>query len=94
MWTDSAEVSSRAERLSVRIRAPGRPAASAEMPRAVRRALAGTWESGVGSFGGLTEVGRIAQGAAMPRSSGSSLSTLAVSRIAETPSIRAWWILW
>ncbi len=41
-----------------------------------------------------TGAGWSAQGASIPRSSGSSLSTTLSSRIAETPSISAWWILW
>ena len=37
--------------------------------------------------------GRAAHIAGMSRSSGSVLSTLRSSRIAETPSTRAWWVL-
>ncbi len=41
----------------------------------------------------MPDEGRLPHGAGMSRRSGSVLSTLASSRIAETPSTSAWWVL-
>ncbi len=68
------------------------------MPSAVRSAVIGS--CGQRRLGGRRRVrcalalaGRAAQGAGMLRRSGSVVSTLASSRIAETPSTSAWWVL-
>ena len=79
------------------ISAPGSPAASAVIPSAVRIAETGTSARLCSAVGGrlarLRPVALAAHIACMPRWSGSVLSTLCTSRIAETPSTRAWWSL-
>ena len=77
--------------------AEGIPAASAEMPNAVRSVVIGSCASDDSAVSrvrcALALAGRAAQGAGMLRRSGSVESTLASSRIAETPSTSAWWVL-
>ena len=83
---------------SVRTSAAGIPAASAVMPSAVPQRRTG--HPGQAVLGLLRRPGvavpargRPPTAPACPRSSGSVDSTLCSSRIAETPSTSAWWIL-
>ena len=93
-WKETAEVWLRTPLERVRTSAPGMPAASAATPSAVRKAATGTSGSVVGASSTGLRWGREcrAQGASMPRSSGSVVRTLCIRRIAEMPSTRAWWI--
>ena len=73
------------------------PAASAVMPSADLSAWTGRSDrccSTRSTVDGFARFGCLAHMAGMSRSSGSVLSTLASNRIAETPSTRAWWVLW
>ncbi len=64
------------------------------MPSAVRSALSGRSARLASSVArGARFCGILPHGAGMPRSSGSVLSVPASSRIAETPSTSAWWVL-
>ena len=94
-WKETAEVSLRTPLLRVRTSAAGIAAASAVSASALRSAATGI----CGSDGASTprpdrlRGGPAAHGAGMPRRSGSVVSTLCSSRIAETPSTSAWWVL-
>jgi len=95
--SDTAEVSLRIPRDSVRTSAPGSPAASALMPRAVRNALTGTpsRRSSASPLGDSPRAGAgpAAHGGGMSLRDGSVDSVAWVSRIDEMPSTSAWCIL-
>jgi hypothetical protein len=96
-WSDRVEVSLRIDLVSVLISAPGRPAASAVMPSAVRSAWAGSSSRRSSSSSlflvDLERSGSTPHGAGIPIRSGSVERTLPSRRIALTPSRSAWWIL-
>ena len=74
--------------------AEGIPAASALIATAPRTTCCGRSASRTGWAGALGLArGRLAHMAGIPRWSGSELIVLASSRIAETPSTSAWWVL-